>query len=130
VQLPFESVTTVERPSDDVLVDTLPEPVVCVVPPGPVVVADTRPLPALTETPVLADGGVSPGLSSTTRQFELFGPVAEAPGAEDEEEDELLELCANAAEPSRSETVTTTSVFMMGVLRKKGPRTHARPETP
>jgi hypothetical protein len=113
-----------------VLVDTLPEPVVCVVPPGPVVVADTRPLPALTETPVLADGGASPGLSSTTRQFELFGPVAEAPGAEDEEEDELLELCANAAEPSSSETVTTTSVFMMGVLRKKGPRTNARPETP
>lgn len=122
MQLPFESVTTVDRPSDDMLVDMLPEPLMCVDPPGPVVVPDTRPLPALTETPVLAEGGDSPGLSSTTRQFELFGPVADAPGAEDEEDDELLDVWARAGEPSSSETTKSASVFMRRMLHNRKER--------
>jgi len=86
-------VTTVDCPSDEVLVEILPLPLVCVVPPGPVVVPDTRPLPAVTETPVVVLGGDSPDFSSTTRQFELLGALAAEPGAEVDDE-ELLEVCA------------------------------------
>jgi len=57
VQFPLESVTTVELPSDELLLDTLPEPPECVVtPPGPDVDAVTWPLPAETETPPAAEG--------------------------------------------------------------------------
>jgi len=51
VQLPLESLTVVERPSDELLVATEPLPLDewVVVPAGPVVVPVTLPLPAVTE---------------------------------------------------------------------------------
>lgn len=110
----MESVTTVELPSDELLLDMLPEPLDCVVmPPGPEVDAVTRPLPAETETPVPA-GVDSPGLSSTTRQLEL--DETEAPGADEEEEEELLALCAIEAVLSAASAAARTIVFMAAFL--------------
>jgi len=70
VQLPFESVTTVELPSDELLVDMLPAPLEWLtVPPGPVVVPLTLPLPAVIDVDIELEGGASPFFSSTTLQL-------------------------------------------------------------
>lgn len=72
MHLPLESVTTVDLPSDAVLVDKLPEPPECVtVPPGPVVVPLTLPLPAVIDVDIEVEpeGGASPFFSSTTLQL-------------------------------------------------------------
>jgi len=101
-----ESVTTVELPSDEVLVEKLPEPPDVTVPPGPVVVPVTLPLPAVidVDSEVLPDGADSPFFSSITLQLSVdVDDVPPEPvvalavdGLPVEElEDELLELvCA------------------------------------
>ncbi|MCW5737002.1 MAG: hypothetical protein KIS73_22950 [Enhydrobacter sp.] len=72
MQLPFESVTTADLPSDALLVDKLPEPPEWVtVPPGPEVVPLTLPPPAVIDVDIELepDGGASPFFSSTTLQL-------------------------------------------------------------
>jgi len=93
MQLPVESVTTVDFPSDDVLVEKLPLPAPEVtVPPGVVVLPLTLPPLAVTELDRLPPpGGDSPGFNSTTLQL-LVGRASPV-----DDELELLELiCAMA----------------------------------
>jgi hypothetical protein len=118
VQLPLESVTTVDLPSDAVLVDKLPLPE-CewTVPPCPVVVPLTLPFPAVIDVDMfeLLPGGLSPFLSSTTLQFLSLDDVLLLPEPELDELLELLELlvCADAAAMPIAVTATNaTSAFV------------------
>jgi hypothetical protein len=123
VQLPLESVTTVDVPSEAVLVEKLPDPPEWVtVPPGPVVVPLTLPPPAVIDVdmPLLAPGRLSPFLSSTTLQFLLSDEVLlEPPPALAVE---LLELvCADAVATLAAATArNATSAFTGDLLRKMG----------
>ena len=111
VQLPFESVTTVDDPSDAMLVETLPEPdVVVIVPPGPVVVARTWPPPAVTDAdrPPLP-GTLSPGFSSTTLQLALELELVE-PDPPEELLLELLELVWAKAKADARQSPDTAAV--------------------
>ena len=73
MHLPLESVTTVDLPSDELLVEKLPDPPPewVTVPPGPDVVPLTLPLPAVIDVDMEPepDGGDSPFFSSTTLQL-------------------------------------------------------------
>ncbi|HSH99829.1 MAG TPA: hypothetical protein VLA02_04435 [Reyranella sp.] len=119
MQLPLESVTVVVFPSDAELVEKLPlpPPEWVTVPPGPVVVPLTLPPPAVIDVDMLllAPGGVSPCLSSTTLQFLSLDDVllllVPAPVLAVEL---LLELvCADAAATPTAVTATNaTSAFM------------------
>lgn len=132
MHLPVESVTTVELPSDEVLVEKLPEPPDVIVPPGPVVVPVTLPSPAVIDVDMelLPDGADSPFFSSTTLQLSV--DVDEVPDPvparavdvllEELPDDELLELvCAIAVDMPTAETArTATNAFMGDLLKNWG----------
>jgi len=129
-----ESVTTVELPSDEVLVEKLPDPPDWVtVPPGPVVVPVTLPLPALIDVDMvlLPDGGLSPFFNSTTLQLSVDVDVPEPvparavdvlPDELPDELDELLELvCAIAVDrPTADIARTATNAFTRDLLNTLG----------
>jgi len=117
VQLPLESVTVVVFPSDAELVEKLPLLPLVTVPPGPVVVPLTLPPPAVIDVDMLllAPGGFSPFLSSTTLQFLLSDDVELLVDPVPVLAVELLELlvCADAAAMPMAVTATNaTSAFM------------------
>jgi hypothetical protein len=127
VHLPVESVTTVELPSDEVLVEKLPEPPDVIVPPGPVVVPVTLPLPAVIDVDMelLPDGGDSPFFSSTTLQLSV--DVDEVPEPvparavdvllDELPDDELLELvCAIAVDMPTADTARNATNAFTGDL--------------
>ena len=133
----MESVTTVELPSDEVLVEKLPEPPEVTVPPGPVVVPVTLPLPALIEVDMvlLPEGADSPFFKSTTLQLSVDDDVPEPVPARavdvlpddellvDEPPDELLlELvCAKAVDMPTAETARiATNAFTGDLLKNWG----------
>lgn len=93
MHLPFESVTTVDIPSDALLVEELPEPPEWLtVPPGPVVVPLTLPLPAVIDVDTELEGGDSPFFNSTTLQLSVEEDVELDEPAPDVELLVLLEL--------------------------------------
>jgi hypothetical protein len=128
VHLPVESVTTVDLPSDALLVEKLPDPPECVtVPPGTVVVPLTFPSPAVIEVDIELEppGGDSPFFSSTTLQLsdeddEVLPAVPAATLAP--ELVELLELlCATAADAPTANTATNaTSAFTSDLPEESG----------
>jgi len=135
VQLPLESVTTVELPSDDVLVEKLPDPPEWVtVPPGPVVVPLTLPSRASIEVDreLAPDGADSPFLRSTTLhlsvEVDVVPPEPVVACAVDElleelpDDELLLELvCAIAVDmPTTDIARTTTNAFMGDLLKNWG----------
>ena len=131
MHLPVESVTTVELPSDEVLVEKLPEPPEVTVPPGPVVVPVTLPLPALIEVDMvlLPEGADSPFFKSTTLQLSVDDDVPEPVPARAVDvlpdellDDELLELvCAIAVDMPTAETArTATNAFTGDLLKNWG----------
>jgi hypothetical protein len=119
VHFPLESVTTVDLPSDALLVAMLPEPLEWVtVPPGPVVVPLTLPLPAVIDVDIELAGADSPFFISTTLQFsdedeDDPAVVPAATLAPDVLELELLELVwAMAADAPMAATArNATSAF-------------------
>jgi hypothetical protein len=119
VQPPLESVTTVLLPSDAELVEKLPLPEWWTVPPGPVVVPLTLPLPAVIDVdmPELLPGGLSPFLRWTTLQF-LLSVVDELELPEPALAVELLELlvCANAVDATTVIARKATSAFTSDLL--------------
>jgi len=122
VHLPLESVTTVDLPSDAVLVEKLPDPPEWVtVPPGPVVVPVTLPSPAVMEVDIEVelDGTDSPFFNSITLQLsdddDDVPPVVPAATLAPELELELLDelLCATAADvPTANTARNATSTFI------------------
>jgi hypothetical protein len=127
VQLPFESVTVVDFPSDALLVDMLPLPPECmvVVPAGPVVLPLTVPPPAVMEVERLVEGGFSPDLSSTILQLpdEL---VADPPLLE------LLELlvCAIAmVAPNPMAANAKMNCFMSSSRKRDGMAARRKPRS-
>jgi hypothetical protein len=123
VQLPLESVTVVVLPSDAVLVEKLPEPPEWVtVPPGPVVLPLTLPPPAVIDVDMLllAPGGLSPFLSSTTLQFLSFEDVLllEPPPARAVELLELLVCADAAATPTAVTARNATNAFTSDLLKE------------
>ena len=127
MHLPLESVTTVDLPSDALLVEKLPDPPEWVtVPPGPVVVPLTCPPPAVIDVDMLllAPGADSPFFNSTTLQFlpfddddELVPEPVPALAVE-----LLLELvCADAAAmPTAVTAMNATNAFMSDLLKEVG----------
>jgi len=112
--LPFESVTTVELPSDALPVEKLPDPPEWVtVPPGPVVVPLTLPSPAVIDVDI-EEGADSPFFNSTTLQLLEELPEVPVPTLAPE----LLELvCATApVTPTAHIARNTTSVFTRDLL--------------
>jgi hypothetical protein len=134
--LPLESVTTVDLPSDALLVEKLPEPPEWViVPPGPVVVPLTLPSPAVIDVDIEVelDGADSPFFSSTTLQLSDEDVLPDAPVPVLELE--LLELvCATAAvTPTANTARNATSAFTRDLpelgLKKKGGCAASRPRS-
>jgi hypothetical protein len=125
VQLPLESVIVVVLPSDAELVEKLPVPEWVTVPPGPVVVPLTWPPPAVIEVDrvLLAPGGFSPFLSSTTLQFLSVDDVLLLLEPEPVLAVALLELlvCADAAATPTAVTArNATNVFTSDLLKQLG----------
>jgi len=119
VQLPLESVTTVDLPSDEELVEKLPDPPEWLtVPPGPVVVPVTLPPPAVIDVDIEfeLEGMDSPFFSWTTLQLSDEDVLPDAPVPVLELE--LLELlCATAAvTPAADIMRNATSAFTRDLL--------------
>jgi len=121
-------VTVVSLPFDAELVEKLapdPDPECVTVPPDPVVVPVTLPLPAVIDVdmPLLAPGGLSPFLSWTTLQFLLSDDVLllePLPALAVELELELL-VCADAtATPTAVTAMNATSAFTCDLLETWG----------
>jgi len=121
VQLPLESVTTVDLPSDEELVEKLPDPPEWLtVPPGPVVVPVTLPPPAVIDVDIEfeLEGMDSPFFSWTTLQLSDEDVLPDAPVPVLELE--LLELlCATAAVTPTANTMrNATSAFTRDLLER------------
>jgi hypothetical protein len=114
MHLPLESVTTVDLPSDALLVEKLPEPPEWVTdPPGPVVVPLTLPSPAVIDVDIVEpDGADSPFFSSTTLQLSDEDVLLDAPAPAVALELLLELVCATAAvAPTANTARNATSAF-------------------